>query len=104
VEVRAHGTTIAASRGALLVSETGLPNRYYLPRADVLATLHGPTGRTSVCPYKGVASYFDVELDDGTRLEDAAWTYEAPLADAARVAGLVAFGGEGIEVEVGDRP
>jgi len=101
VEVRAGATTIAASRAALVLSETGLPNRYYLPRRDVRATLHGPAGTTTVCPYKGVASYFTVELDDGTRLEDAAWTYAQPLDGAAAIVDHLSFEGDGIEVVAG---
>jgi uncharacterized protein (DUF427 family) len=98
VEVRVGDTVIASSVQPLVLSETALPNRYYLPRADVAATLQGPSGDTTVCPYKGVASYFDVELDDGTRLERAAWTYAQPLGDAAAIADHVSFEGHGIEV------
>jgi uncharacterized protein (DUF427 family) len=88
------GTPIAASDRALVLSETALPNRYYLPREDVTATLHGPTGKTSWCPYKGTASYWTVELADGTRLEDAAWSYEEPYPESERVRGLVSFWGD----------
>jgi uncharacterized protein (DUF427 family) len=100
VEVRARDQVVAASERALLLSETGLPNRFYVPRADVSAPLHGPTETTSVCPYKGVASYLTLELPGGDRLDDAAWTYDAPLGDAAAAAGHVSFSGDEIEVVV----
>jgi uncharacterized protein (DUF427 family) len=102
VEVRANGTTIATARTPLVLSETGLANRFYVPRADVAATLHGPTGKTTYCPYKGVASYYDVELDDGTRLENAAWTYGQPLDEATAIADHVSFWGDDVEVLTDD--
>ncbi len=93
--VTANGDEIAASDRALVLSETAVPNRYYLPREDVTgATLHGPTETTSWCPYKGTATYWTVELADGTRLEDAAWSYEDPYPEAERVRGLVSFWGD----------
>jgi uncharacterized protein (DUF427 family) len=88
------GQPIAASDRALVLSETALPNRYYLPREDVTATLHGPTETTSWCPYKGTATYWTVELADGTRLEDAAWSYEDPFPESEPVRGLVSFWGD----------
>jgi uncharacterized protein (DUF427 family) len=98
VTVTAGGVVIAESRRALLLSETGLRNRFYVPRADVTATLHGPTATTSVCPYKGRAEYHTVELPDGTRLEDAAWSYPEALGDASAIAGHLSFDAEGVEV------
>jgi uncharacterized protein (DUF427 family) len=100
VEIRAHGATIADSRAALLLSETGLPNRFYLPRTDVAAPLHGPGEGTVTCLYKGLAAYYSVELPGGVRLGEAAWSYAQPLGDAAAVAGHVSFSGEGVEVLV----
>lgn len=88
------GAAIAESTRALVLSETALPNRYYLPREDVTATLHGPTETTSWCPYKGTATYWTVELQDGTRLEDAAWSYEDPYPESERVREYVSFWGD----------
>jgi uncharacterized protein (DUF427 family) len=90
----AGGVPIADSTRALVLSETAVPNRFYLPREDVTATLHGPTETTSWCPYKGTATYWTVELSDGTRLEDAAWSYEDPLPESERVRGYVSFWGD----------
>jgi uncharacterized protein (DUF427 family) len=90
----AGGAPIAESTRALVLSETALANRYYLPREDVTATLHGPTATTSWCPYKGTATYWTVELADGTRLEDAAWSYEDPYPESERVRGYVSFWGD----------
>ena len=49
-----------------------------------------PTGRTSVCPWKGVATYYNV-VDGNRRLEAAAWIYHSPNAAARHIEGHVAF-------------
>ena len=50
----------------------------------------------SICPWKGEASYFDVEVG-GSRNPGAAWTYPTPMPAAAEIAGHVAFW-RGVEV------
>ena len=62
VEVRAGDEVVAESDRALLLSETGMFNRFYLPREEVTATLDGPTAKTTYCVYKGTACYFTVEV------------------------------------------
>ncbi|MBO0702762.1 MAG: DUF427 domain-containing protein [Candidatus Dormibacteraeota bacterium] len=99
------GSEIARSERAVLVFETGLPARAYLPREDVAAELV-PSAKRSICPYKGEASYFSVRLGDRL-IEDAAWTYEQPLGEALGAGGLVSFLHEQIEVDIaqpGSRP
>jgi uncharacterized protein (DUF427 family) len=98
VEVRARGEVVAVSDRALLLSETGLGNRFYLPREDVTAKLHGPTDTTTFCAYKGTASYWNLELADGSLLLDAVWSYEAPFPETAPAAGYVSFWGDDVEV------
>ena len=98
VEVRARGELVATSTRALVLSETALANRLYLPREDVAAELRGPTATTTFCAYKGTASYWTLVLADGTELADAAWSYEDPFPESAPVAGLVSFWGDDVEV------
>jgi uncharacterized protein (DUF427 family) len=86
------GTVLAESTGPLLVAETGLANRFYLPREDVAVALE-PSDTPSACPYKGVASYWSAP-----GLTDVAWSYEEPLDGATRLAGHVSFDGEGVTV------
>lgn len=83
------GTAVARSGRAVLVFETGLPPRAYVPREDITVELV-PSTRRRVCPYKGEASHFSVRLGDRL-IEDAAWSYEHPLSEAAAIAGLVSF-------------
>lgn len=89
VEVTLDGTVIAASDHPVLLDETGLPTRYYLPRSDVKTELKATTFHTT-CPFKGEASYWSAEVD-GTAYDGLAWSYETPNSEASEIAGLVSF-------------
>ncbi|HEV7628181.1 MAG TPA: DUF427 domain-containing protein, partial [Streptomyces sp.] len=99
VRVRAAGEDVAESRRALLLSETGLPNRFYLPLSDIRVELLEPSGTHTHCPYKGRASYRTLRAG-GTAIADAGWSYEQPLDEARRVAGYLCFLAEGVETVV----
>jgi uncharacterized protein (DUF427 family) len=96
VTVMAGDEMVARSERPMLLFETGLPARVYVPRGDVAAGVLAPSGQRTVCPYKGEASYWSV-----AGISDAAWSYETPLPETLRVQGHVAFDGEGIAVELG---
>jgi uncharacterized protein (DUF427 family) len=102
VRLELDGTLIAESTRPVLLFETTLPTRYYLPRADVRAQLVPSATRTR-CAYKGEASYFSVTLD-GRTVPDLAWTYPAPLHEAGHVQDLVAFFDERIDVVLDGEP
>ncbi len=99
VVVRAGGEEVASSEAPVALAETGLPLRWYLPLADVRQDLLVPSDTTTVCPYKGVATYWSVQTPEGRR-EDVAWTFPNPRPEALATAGCVAFLGEGIDVDV----
>ncbi|HEY3019496.1 MAG TPA: DUF427 domain-containing protein [Solirubrobacteraceae bacterium] len=104
VEVVSGDTLLAESERAVLVFETNLPVRAYMPRADVQAELV-PSGKRTVCPYKGEASYWSVRLPDGSLLEDAVWSYETGrlLDDGPpQIADLVAFLHDDVEVRIAE--
>jgi uncharacterized protein (DUF427 family) len=107
VRIEVDGHVLAESYRPMLLFETGLPTRYYLPRDDVLMDLLRPTSTRTWCAYKGEAAYWSLELDEQS-LEDLAWTYESPLSDAVAVANHVAFFNERVDVIVdgtrSDRP
>jgi uncharacterized protein (DUF427 family) len=96
VTVRVNGLQVARSERPKLLFETGLATRVYVPRADVAATALARAEKRTVCPYKGEATYWSVE-----GIADAAWSYEAPLAEATKVQGHVSFDADGVEVELG---
>ena len=66
-----------------------VPVRTPSPTPTATATLT-PSPTTSVCPWKGTASYYSVEVD-GEVNTDAAWYYPAPKEAAAQIKDRVAF-------------
>jgi uncharacterized protein (DUF427 family) len=88
--VRLGGELVAGTRAPLAVFETGFAPRWYVPRRDVArGVLHDDPLRT-LCPYKGVARYFDV-VAGARRAAAAAWSYPEALPESARLAGYVSF-------------
>lgn len=63
---------------------------HYFPPDTVNWEFLEPSDQTSVCPWKGVATYYDVVVD-GKRLPAAAWTYKTPSDAAQHIGGYVAF-------------
>jgi uncharacterized protein (DUF427 family) len=99
VRVLVDGRAIAETARPLLLSETGLPNRFYIPREDVREDALRPTGTRTICPYKGTAEYWSVRVGD-TSLDDAAWSYPDAFDDATRIKGYLSFAHDGLTVEV----
>lgn len=99
VEVEIDGVTVAESDRPVLLEETGLPTRYYLPQEHVRTELLRPTSTESVCPFKGQASYWAVELD-GAVHDDVVWAYEAPIPEAEGITGLLCFYNEKVDLTV----
>jgi uncharacterized protein (DUF427 family) len=95
VRLEWEGRLLAESSRPLLLFETLLPVRCYLPRADVVANLQ-PTDTVSYCAYKGRASYFSVPNGPA----DVAWTYHQPLREAEPVTDHVAFFNERVDIIV----
>jgi len=103
VEVEVDGVKVADSVRPVLLFETGLPVRYYLPKTDVRLDLLTATETTSQCPYKGTAEYYTLTID-GTAHDDLVWWYRHPAHESAGIAGLVAFYNEKVDLIVdGDR-
>jgi uncharacterized protein (DUF427 family) len=84
--VRLDGQVVADTDAPLVLYESGFAPRWYVPRADVVAeALHSVEGQT-FCPYKGLASYYDIG-----DARNAAWSYRAPFDEVSRIAELVSF-------------
>jgi uncharacterized protein (DUF427 family) len=98
VKVSVDGVVLAESSRPVILFETGLPVRYYLPREDVRLDALKRSETTSHCAYKGEARYWS----HGS--EDVAWTYETPLREAEPVRGLVCFWNERTDIEVDGTP
>ena len=99
VEIEVNGVTVADTHQPTLLFETGLPTRYYVPKPDVRLDLLTPTDTTSGCAYKGFARYWTVEAG-GETFEDLAWSYPTPLPENVKIAGLVAFFNEKVDIIV----
>jgi uncharacterized protein (DUF427 family) len=72
VEVIHAGTTIAETRAAYRVLETASPPTFYLPPEDTRMEFLESSARSSMCEWKGLASYWTVSVG-GEWLQDAAW-------------------------------
>jgi uncharacterized protein (DUF427 family) len=99
VRVEVDGVTLAESTKPTLLFETGLPVRFYLPMTDVRMDLLAPASTTSNCPYKGKASYWSLVLGE-TLVQDVAWSYRTPMPESQKIAGLVCFYPEKVDLYV----
>jgi uncharacterized protein (DUF427 family) len=103
LQILAGDEVVAESHRPVLLTETGLPARWYLEPADVRVTLT-PTGTRTRCPYKGEAHYRTATLADGRELPDAFWIYPDPLPESSPVAGLLATAHPDLTVLVDGEP
>jgi uncharacterized protein (DUF427 family) len=99
IRVVIDGVTVAESDRPHILFETGLPPRYYLPLPHVRLDLLRPSDTVSRCPYKGEATYWSMEIN-GTTYNDAVWTYRYPLPESQKIAGLVCFYNERVDLYV----
>jgi len=80
-----NGTVLAESDDTVVVE-----GNHYFPETALRRNLMRPSDTHTVCPWKGIASYYSVEVD-GQVNQDAVWYYPEPTPKAAMVAGRVAF-------------
>jgi len=99
VRVEIDGVVVAQSDHPTLLFETGLPTRYYFAKPDVRLDLLVPTESASACPYKGTARYWSVVIGK-TVHADFAWAYDYPLPESIRIAGLICFYNERVDLVV----
>ena len=86
-----NGATIAESDETIVVE-----GNHYFPRDAVNAELLVPSGTTTVCPWKGTASYYSLVVD-GAENRDAAWYYPETKPAADEIRDRIAFW-KGVEV------
>jgi len=86
------GKVIADSNNTVVVE-----GNQYFPLDAVNKQFLKPSQHTSVCPWKGTAHYYTLEVD-GIKNEDAAWYYPQPKSAAAEIKDHVAFW-KGVKVE-----
>lgn len=99
VKVSYNGVVLAETRDPVLLHESRLPTRYYIPASDVRMELLTPTDKHTECPFKGTASYWSALVGDET-IPDLVWSYPDPIPDAEGIAGLLCFYNEKVDLEV----
>ncbi|MEE8518932.1 MAG: DUF427 domain-containing protein [Dehalococcoidia bacterium] len=88
-----NGVVIAESDETIMVEG----NHYFPPQAVDLSYF-SENDRNTICPWKGVASYYDVVVE-GEESSSAAWTYKDPSKAAERIRDYVAFYRHKVEVQ-----
>lgn len=80
-----NGAVLAESDRTVIVE-----GNHYFPAEDVRREYLEESSTHTRCPWKGVATYYDVVVD-GSANRDAAWYYPDPSRAAAKIAGRIAF-------------
>ena len=88
-----NGTQLAKSDKTIVIE-----GNQYFPKGDVNPEFLENSDYHSRCPWKGLASYYDVVVD-GERNANAAWYYPQPLEKAEMIKDYIAFW-NGVEVRV----
>ena len=87
------GVVLAESDNCVVVE-----GNHYFPPESIHSDYFKPAADTTICPWKGTAHYYDIEVN-GKRNPGAAWCYPDPTAAAAGIKDRVAFW-RGVKVEV----
>ena len=95
VRVEVDGRTVAETTSPTMLFETGLPPRTYIPMSDVRLDLLTPSDTVTECPYKGAARYWSVGEH-----ADIVWSYPFPTQESIKVAGLMCFYDEKVDIDV----
>lgn len=90
VKVELHGVILAESQSPMMLFETKLPPRVYIPRSDIRFEHLAASEQKTICAYKGHATYFSATVGAET-IADVAWVYEAPFPEARAIAGMLSF-------------
>jgi uncharacterized protein (DUF427 family) len=98
VQIEINGKLVAESRRPIVLTETNLPVRYYIPPQDVNFDLLVPTDTHTRCPYKGIASYWSFR--DGGAMPDLAWAYPEPIPEVTSIKDHLAFYGDDVTIVV----
>ena len=111
VVVELGGVVVADTTRAWRVCETSHPPTYYLPIESFAVGVLRPIAGTTMCEWKGAASYYDVESENRT-IAAGAWTYPHPNPKFADLVDHVAIypgkvdrctlDGEVVEAQKGD--
>jgi uncharacterized protein (DUF427 family) len=96
VQVVLNGVTVADSKRPVIVFETGVPVRYYLPIEDIRQEYFVESDLQTGCPYKGTATYLSAHINSEL-YENVLWSYPNPLAEISKIAKLHSFYNERVD-------
>jgi uncharacterized protein (DUF427 family) len=96
--VRCGDRVVADSTRPLVLYESGFAPRWYVPRADIDESALMPVEGQTFCPYKGLASYYDIGQNNR-----AAWSYVEAWPEVVRVSGFVSFEPDMVDVYLNGR-
>jgi uncharacterized protein (DUF427 family) len=99
VRVEVDGQVVAETNRPVLLYETGLPTRYYIPKLDVRMDLLEATDTVTHCPYKGDATYWSLGVGAST-YRDFVWSYPRPIPEIPKIENLLCFYNEKVDVFV----
>ena len=99
VEVFVAGERVASTVRPLLLFETNLPTRFYLPTEDVRTELFEQSDLVTICPYKGTARYWSVRVGDSLE-PDLVWSYPDPIPENPKIRDLICFFNERVDLIV----
>jgi len=80
LQMELGGKIVVDSKSWVMLYETGLPARHYVPVSDVKAEFLVPSARQTVCTYKGEAVYHNIQVADTLR-KNVVWSYPDPWLD-----------------------
>lgn len=103
ITVHLNGALLADTRSPVLLFETDLPTRYYIPRHDVNPDALEPSENESVCPYKGVAAEYWTAIAP-PEVQNVGWSYAEPFPAVANMKGMIAFYNELTDVTIDGEP
>lgn len=89
--IKIKDQVLAETTNAIILKEVGkgvYDPVFYVPKEDLVAELVPENERSSTCPIKGAASYWNLETPTENYF---AWSYEEPLPRAKKIKGYVAF-------------
>jgi uncharacterized protein (DUF427 family) len=90
LRVEVDGCSLVDTETTVIVFETSIDPRLYVPRDLVRMDVLHPSATTSYCNYKGVATYWNALVGD-TVVADVAWSYDDTLPESSLIKGHLSF-------------
>jgi uncharacterized protein (DUF427 family) len=90
IEIYINSLLVAKTASPILLVETGLPRRFYIPLSDVITSYLAQNSRKIPSPYKGEAQYYDFKNEEES-IEDIAWFYNNPIPEVSAIQNCICF-------------